>query len=259
MPISPPPSLLEELGNRPFSFYPPIVGVEHNEWHFRKATWSEILVFNSQSSAEVWIPRRYIGEISRVDEPVVIVGLTKELEYKGGAVWPYQRRVIEMPVAVGDTRRLPVSEPPQPAPVVGISLGGGPESRIGRMIAAALMIGIVACVIIVTAYRQGEVRSRVVFTSKDQDYLALAAGDDYWAVVHKLGIPETDRWRSETGEIQYRALGYPKRAYTVVLMGSDRKQASYIGTVDANWRPVHFISLRSGGDTRSMLEGLRKF
>ena len=259
MSISPPPTLLEELGNRPFSFYPPIVGVEHNEWHFRKATWSEILVVNSQSAAEVWIPRRYLGDISRVDEPVVIVGLTKELEYKGGAVWPYQRRVIQMPVAVGDTRRLPVSEPPQPAPVVGISLGGGPESRIGRMVIGALLIAIVACFVIINAYRQGEVRSRVVYTSKDQDYLSLAAGDDYWGIVHKLGAPETDRWQSESGEIQYRGLGYPKRSYTVILMGGDRKQISYIGTVDANWKPIHYVSLRSGGDTRSMLEGLRKF
>jgi hypothetical protein len=165
-----------------------------------------------------------------------------------------------MPVAVGDTRRLPLSEPPQPAPVLGISLdGGGPESRIGRMILGALVIGIVACLAIVTAYRQGDVRSRVVFTSKDQDYLALAAGDDYWAIVHKLGAPESDRWQSETGELQYRALFYPKRSYTAILMGTDRKQATYIGTLDANWKPVHYVSFRNGGDTRSMLEGLPKF
>ena len=31
---------LETLGDRPFSFYPPIIGIEHNEWIYRRATWS---------------------------------------------------------------------------------------------------------------------------------------------------------------------------------------------------------------------------
>src|SRR5215475_7852601 len=99
---SPPiPPSLEHLATRPFSFYPPILNVEHNEWLFRKATWSEILVVNCKSGSEIWISRRFVGEVSRIDDPVLIVGLTRELEYKGGAVWPYQRRVIEMPIAVG--------------------------------------------------------------------------------------------------------------------------------------------------------------
>src|SRR5689334_14226380 len=95
---SPPiPPAFEPLLTRPFSFYPPIVGIEHNEWLFRKATWSEILVVNCKSSAEIWIPRRFMGEVSRIDDPVLIVGLNRELEFKAGTVWPYQRRVIEMP------------------------------------------------------------------------------------------------------------------------------------------------------------------
>src|SRR5450755_427366 len=99
---SPPiPPSLEHLATRPFSFYPPILNVEHNEWLFRKATWSEILVVNCKSGAEIWISRRFVGEVSRIDDPVLIVGLNRELEYKGGAVWPCQRRVIEMPLAVG--------------------------------------------------------------------------------------------------------------------------------------------------------------
>ena len=31
-----------------------------------------------------------------MNDPVVIVGLNRELEYKAGTVWPYQRRVIEI-------------------------------------------------------------------------------------------------------------------------------------------------------------------
>src|SRR5918912_1057136 len=96
-PIPPP---LQHLTTRPFSFYPPILNIEHNEWLFRKATWSEILVVNCKSGNEIWIPRRFLGEVSRIEDPVLIVGLNRELEYKAGAVWPYQRRVIEMPLAV---------------------------------------------------------------------------------------------------------------------------------------------------------------
>src|SRR5579871_619350 len=106
---SPPiPPALDHLATQPFSFYPPIVNVERNEWLFRKATWSEILVINCKSSQEIWIPRRFLGEVSRVDDPVLIVGLTKELEYKAGAVWPCQRRVIEMPLAVGGSPQTTV-------------------------------------------------------------------------------------------------------------------------------------------------------
>src|SRR5437588_824975 len=44
MSIRPIPPPLEHLGARPFSLYPAILNIEHNEWLFRKATWSEILV-----------------------------------------------------------------------------------------------------------------------------------------------------------------------------------------------------------------------
>ena len=68
---SPPiPPQLDHLITRPFSFYPPIIGIEHNEWLYRKASWSEILVVNCKSGEEIWISRRYIGEVSRVDDPV---------------------------------------------------------------------------------------------------------------------------------------------------------------------------------------------
>src|SRR6202795_251310 len=102
---SPPiPPSLDHLVTRPFSFYPPIVNIEHNEWLFRKASWSEILVVNCKSASEIWIPRRFVGEVSRVDDPVLIVGLNRELEYKSGMIVPFQRRVIEMPVRSEERR-----------------------------------------------------------------------------------------------------------------------------------------------------------
>ena len=92
-----PPEELEKFAGRPFSFYPPIVNIEHNEWIYLKETWAEVLVKNTKSGEQLWVPRRYLGEISRVDEPVMIVGLVQELDYRGGSVWPYKRRVVEMP------------------------------------------------------------------------------------------------------------------------------------------------------------------
>ena len=136
---SPPiPPTLDHLTTRPFSFYPPIVNIEHNEWLFRKATWSEILVVNCKSGVEIWISRRLGGEVSRIDDPVLIVGLNRELEYKGGTLWPYQRRVIEMPVAGGSpTASGAVADRGGYAPVVGIRLESNAR-RIFKLIGAAL-------------------------------------------------------------------------------------------------------------------------
>src|SRR5438132_7972800 len=118
MAVPPMPPPLEQMGQRPFSFYPPISNIVHNEWLYRRATWSEVLVHNTKTNEEIWVPRRFIGAVSRVDEPVMIVGLAKELEYKAGTLWPVERRVIEMPQAVNEGPRPHSSDPAgRPAPV----------------------------------------------------------------------------------------------------------------------------------------------
>jgi hypothetical protein len=42
-------------------------------------------------------------------------------------------------------------------------------------------------------------------------------------------------------------------------MGGNRRDVRYIGTVDDNWNPIHDVALPSGGTTRSMLRGIKKF
>src|SRR5579871_579711 len=260
---SPPiPPSLDHLATRPFSFYPPILNIERNEWLYRKATWSEILVLNCKSAEEVWIPRRFLGEVSRVDDPVLIVGLTKELEYKAGAVWPYQRRVIEMPVAVGGGVRPSAAEPERTerAPVVDIRVPPSTDKRIFRLIGGALAAAIVLYLAAVNLTRVGDIRQRqTAVTAVDQSYLEITGRDDYTAVVAKVGYPARDRWMNEGGALQYRALSYPDRRYSVILMGSTRQGATYIGTMDENWRPLHSVELPSGGTTASLLRGLRRF
>src|ERR1051326_5091055 len=253
---SPPiPPAMDHLVTRPFSFYPPIVNVEHNEWLFRKASWSEILVVNCKSAAEVWIPRRFIGEVSRVDDPVLIVGLSRELEYKGGMIVPFQRRVIEMPVAVGGpVARSAAMERPEPAPIVGIRTEAPTDTRIVKLIGAVVTFAIVFYLIAVNLSR-----GRVVFTPKDQAIMGLTARDDRTAIVAKLGEPASDRWQSDSGALQYEALGYPDRHFTVILMGSNRWSMLYIGTMNDRWKPIDSISLRPGGTTDSLLRNLKRF
>jgi hypothetical protein len=249
-PIPPP---LEPMARRTFSFYPPILNVEHNEWKLRKTTWSEILVTNAKCDVEVWIPRRVLGEISQVDEPVMIVGLAKELEYKAGAVWPHERRVIEMPATPAPPPLAAAA-----APLYATSGASPAESRAGRLIAIVLGAALFLFLVVALVYRIGPVRN-VQFTAKDQDYLSLSHADDYFAVVRKLGTPAEDRWRPKGSELQVRALWYPERSYHVILLGPDRGSMHYIGAVDRNWRLIHYVDLPGGRDTGALLRGLGRF
>ena len=182
---SPPiPPSLDHLTTRPFSFYPPILNFEHNEWLFRKATWSEILVVNCRTGVEIWISRRLsLAESPASSDPVLIVGLNRELEYKGGTVWPFQRRVIEMPTAAGGSPMASGAVPDRraSASVVGIRLESN-DRRIFKLIAAALPVAVLLCLAALRLTQVGEVRQGVVFTTKDQQYLALTSRDDFFAV-----------------------------------------------------------------------------
>lgn len=254
----PPP--LDQIGQRPFSFYPAILGIEHNEWLLRRATWSELLVYNTKTEQELWVPRRFLGEISSIDEPVMIVGLLKELEYKAGTVWPHERRVIEMPRAVNESPRPPVpSEPPHPASVVGIRLEGGAESPVGRLLLTAIAVGIVACIVVVIMMRDGPLGTRISYQGVLQSDLPLNAHDDYYSVVNKLGKPAAEGWKSETGELQYEKLWYPQLGVSVILMGTDRKTAHYVGAMDKNWRVVQSVDLAAGQNSSSILKQLKQF
>lgn len=160
------PAPFDKIGRRAFSFFPAIAGIEHNQWVLRRITWSEIEVMNKKSFLELSIPRRLVGEVSATGEPFLIVGLVKELEYREGAVWPHQRRVIEMPRAVnGGARRF---APERLAPVIGIRLEPASPARVWRRIAACVALavmliaaGILACVQAVGSHLRGsrEVRT----------------------------------------------------------------------------------------------------
>lgn len=255
VPLLPPP--FDQLGRKPFSFYPALVGVEHNQWQLGKVNWSEVQVINTRTGDEIWIPRRMLGELSRTDEPVMIVGLVRELEYRMGQVIPHVRRVIEMPRAVNDVPRSAPAEPVTPAaPVIGIRLDSGAEGKVGRLLIGGVGIALVALSMIALFFRI-ERTPRVRYSTVLQSELGLVAGDDYFAVIRKLGQPASDEWRSPRGEMQYRILKYPNLSISVILMGAERDRATYIGAVDENWRPVNAVSLPGGKNTYSLLRSLR--
>ena len=239
MDSQPLPTQLEHLAARTFSFYPPIVGIEHNEWEYRRSTWSEILVVNRPSGLELWISRRYFGDVSRVEEPVLIAGLTRELEYSGGMLHPYKPRLVRMPGSSGGGG-APSTDSLKP--FKGLQMGQS-DTRVVKMVGIAVGALILLVVLAVAGLRIGALTGRrVILKASDQSYTLLNARDDRFAIVSKIGQPAVDS-RKEVGTMQYEALSYPQRNYTVILMGTDVKTVKYIGTmISDKWEPIHWTT-----------------
>jgi hypothetical protein len=244
MSIAPLPTPLQHLGGRRFSFYPPIRNLEPNEWLYRRATWSECVVVNARSGEEVWVPRIFLGEVSRIDEPVMIVGLNRQLEWRSGKIIPLERRVIEFPVAGNDTDAP--SRPGPPAPVINIRLEPKPEARAWKWIGVAAILGAVGFTIVADVARQTPWRQRA------GSYLQLGADDDYASTVRKLGAPARAGSRAAEARV-FRSLTYTARRYSVILMGSTKDDARYIGTVDLHGRVLDAVRLPDGTSGESLL------
>jgi hypothetical protein len=262
MPGPPMPPPFDEIGQRRFSFYPSIANAEPNEWLFRSASWSEVQVINVRTNQEVWIPRQYLGTLSDTDDPVLIVGLTKELEWKAGAVWPRVKRVIEIPRAVNDVPmrpRLPLNEPKPPASIVGIKLEGRTESKAGRLILYAGVATVLVSLLVLVVFRDWVFAPRISYRPVVETSLGLSISDDYNSVVDRLGKPASDRWQTEKGALQFRALSYPQQKLHVILMGQDRRHMRYIGAMDDKWQVVDAVRLGRKADSSSLLGSLPKF
>ena len=149
------PTPLEHLGGRRFLFYPAIRNIEHNEWLYRYATWSECVVANLRSGQEFWIPRQFLGDVSYTDDGLMLVALSHELEWRAGVIMPRQRTVIQFPA--------PVNEPPAVprlghlAPVISIRLEPKTEVRAWRWIGVAALLGATGLAIVADFVRQAQV------------------------------------------------------------------------------------------------------
>ena len=252
---------LDELAGRRFSFYPTILNIEHNEWSLTKETWSEVLVANTASGQEIWIPRTYLGSISNTDSPVLIVGLTCELEWKAGKIWPHQRRLIEMPARKAAPKAAALAAGPAPANRASVA-----ESSIGRFLMAALGVGLLATLFVVMwAFDSLRSPLDILFptdlTTADQRYLGVTGTDGYADVLEKVGRPENEQWISKpAAAIQFQLLTYSSRSYALILMGPEREQARYIGAIHIPSRKMlDSVKLSGGGSTASMLKNLPDF
>jgi hypothetical protein len=150
------PSPLDYIGPRRFAFYPAIRNAEPNEWLLGKGSWTEVQVVNAHTGTKMWIPRQCIGAVSDSHDGILIVGLTKELEYRSGALGPRIKRVIEMPREPQFQRRpfaQPDTRPPGPAPVIGIRVEDREDSPMNRALVAlavaAVIVALIAAVLAV--------------------------------------------------------------------------------------------------------------
>jgi hypothetical protein len=257
MPAAPIPPAFEHLAGRRFCFYPPILRADCNEWTFRRATWSEIVVRSTapeRMRGDLFIPRRFVGEVSGLDHPQVVVNLLEQLEYRDGMVWPHRRRVIELPVATGDRAgesARPRRENQQLAPVINIRLEARTETRAGRLAGGAVALGVLGCLAVVGySLEGGYAHRRAVVTSLDQAYRTLGGEDSYHSVVQRLGVPDSDRWVTATDGERLRVLDYAGRGFRAVLAPAESGGERYIGSVDEQGRVLHSPLPRVGNGLR---------
>ena len=250
---------LEGLGDRRFSFQPPMGNVAENQWILRREEWSEILVYNPAGAFEVWVPKAFLAGCSEDPAAGPVLNLAKEIFYQGGSVWPTPRRHIEMPPAPAAAPETAGTGAAAAAPLPeSMGRAGGAESRMVKMVGIAIGASVAIVLLIFGWFQLANSRQSVTISARDQTYLALSRDDDYFAVIQLMGRPTDDRWQSATAGVTLRAMAYPDRGFTIMLMGPTHDSAKYIGTVDDKWRPLHWIKLHSG-DSRALLSGMRRF
>jgi hypothetical protein len=255
-------SRLAELGGRTFAFFPAIRNIEHNEWTLEKETWSEVLAKNARTGEEVWVPRSHIGKISSADAPILIVGLLRELQFRGGGVSPFRQQVVSMSPPGGASRPT-VTSPEPPAPK---RTNSAADRKTLSFIGKALLAGLaIVLLFVMFNFSRGENPIAALFrtdtSTTDQRYLGLTNSDSYYLVVSKIGQAEREQWlNAEEADLQFQALWYPQRNYLVILMGGTRADLRYIGTLhDPSRKVLDAARLSRGGDTSSLLRNLPNF
>lgn len=256
------PSPLDTLCGRSFSFFPPILNLPHNQWRYRESTWSEFSVINTASGEEIWIPRIFLGEISLIDEPVAIVGLRRELEWKAGTISAVRRTVIEMPLAVNDVGLMNDVRRPQrqasTAPVIPIRLEPPARVRRGRKIGVAVMLGAVGMTFVADVARQVDWQRRAEAFRFARAWRRISPGDTFHTVVTKVGTPSGDKAFTNTEGLRFRVLSWPRRQLRIVLMATGSEEEHYLGTVDGDGQVLQFVQV-SGEDVPRLLHFATKF
>lgn len=140
-----------ELALRNFGFSPAIKGITNNEWTLRGVSADEAVVRNALTQEELSVPRKFIGDVSRLEEAVRVVTLLRKLECVDGVVRPLNRAVITMPVS-DDAPRLRAD---RPAAVVAIRELPDPTPRWKHYLRVLVALGCLAGVVAVYVFREG--------------------------------------------------------------------------------------------------------
>ena len=147
------PSPLDYIGPREFAFHPPIGKIKPNLWRIRARLWSEVEIVNHATGIAIWIPWQYIGAVGENSDGLLIVGLNKELDFRGGRIQPRFSRVIEMPASRSEEwkPRCEVHRPPGPAPVIGIRVEPRGDSPMNKALItfgiSALLVSLLAAIV----------------------------------------------------------------------------------------------------------------
>jgi hypothetical protein len=256
------PSLLDEVGRRRFAFYPSILNAEPNEWMVTGASWSDVQVVNTRTGNRLSVPRQYIGAIPHADDPILIVGLTKALEYREGAVWPRVKRIIEMPLAANDSGnpfRMEYRRPSGPAPVVGIKLENNPDSRTGRILVGVGISAVVMSMLAVGVFSGWISTGHAGIRASWQASPGFTAQDDYASIVRRLGPPAGERWLSGSNHTEFRALAYPGQKITIILMSERGEDAHYLATMNADWHVLHSVPAQNHSNSQALLRSLPRY
>ncbi len=253
MPAAPIPPAFEQLGSRRFVLHPAIENAGANEWTYRRATWSEIIVRNAVTGLDFCVPRRSFGSAYDSDYGVAVISLLEPLEFRDGVVRPRRCRVIQMPLPAFDAA---ASVPDKsPAAVVSITLDTRHETRAGRIAGGAIALGVIGCLAVAGYSLQGgDIHRRAVVSSLDQTYLGLTSHDTFNSAVRALGRPISDRSVIVPDGHRLRLLDYPDRGFRAVFLTD-----VYVGAVDEHGRVLQSVQMPDGGTSHALLRFLESF
>jgi hypothetical protein len=142
-----------ELAEGSFRFVPAITHAGPNEWTLRDLTWEAVLVENVVTQLEITVPRRYLGDVTRLEDRVRCVRLLKPLEFSDGVARPVDRGVLRMPVPA-DTPR----EAHAPAEVIAIRELPSTPPRWRKFLRIAMALGCLFGILAIYVLKQGRVR-----------------------------------------------------------------------------------------------------
>lgn len=260
MPAAPIPPAFQQLCGRRFVFHPAIENVGANEWTYRRATWSEILVRNAVTGLDFWIPRRSFGSAYDSDYGVAVINLLEPLEFRDGVVRPRRCRVIPMPLPDAFGNAAVERAATQKAPVVSISLDTRHETRAGRIAGGAIALGVIGCLAVAGYSLQGgDMHRRAIVSSLDQTYLGLGSHDTFETAIHALGTPGSDHSVIVPDGHRLRLADYPDRGFRAVFLKNPDAADLYIGAVDEYGRVLQSVQMPGGGTSHSLLQFLESF